>query len=120
MIEFMQESRDNVLGIRATGKLSKEDYDNRLEPKLSSMIERFGKVRALFYMDEAFRGWNLEAAWANTVLDVRHRASFEKVAIVGAPRWEEWCVSLAGIFIAGEMRTFRTHRLREAWDWVRA
>lgn len=120
MIEFMQESSGNVLGIRATGKLSKVDYENRLEPKLSSLIERFGKVRALFHMDEAFQGWDLEAAWANTILDVRHRADFEKIAIVGAPRWEEWCIKLASVFIAGEVRTFRTHQLREAWDWVRA
>lgn len=120
MIEVMSESSGNVLGLQATGKLTKADYKSRLEPRIDSLVERFGKIRALFFMVETFQGWDLEAAWANTVLDIRHRGSFERIAIVGAPIWEEWCVKLAGLLIAGEMRTFRADHLQEAWDWVRA
>jgi hypothetical protein len=63
-------------------------------------------------------GWNLGGAWANTCVDIRHRV--EKVAIVGAPRWEEWCVKLAGLLIAGEVRSFRIDQLQDAWKWLRA
>lgn len=47
-------------------------------------------------MDETCTGWELHAARANTVLDVRHTADVETIADVGAPRWEEWCGRPAG------------------------
>ena len=120
MIEFMHESSGNFLGIRAGGRLTEDDYRSRLVPRLEALIERFGRIRVLFYMDETFRGWGFRSAWANTILDVRHRADFERIAVVGAPAWEVWCLKLAGLLMVGEIRTFSSRRLQEAWDWLRA
>lgn len=120
MIAFMPESEGKVVGVRASGKLTGADYQRVLMPYLESMIDRHGRLRVLFLMDETCTGWDLRAAWANTVLDFRHRDDFEKVAVVGAPRWEEWCVKLAGLLIKGPMRTFPRHHLGDAWHWLRA
>lgn len=118
MLEIMRESRGNILGIRASGTLTLDDYDRVLAPRLDALAREFGTIRALFYMDAGFRGWDAGAAWANTKLDMRHRSDLEKVAIVGAPRWEAWCVRFAGLLMKGELRTFRADALQEAWDWV--
>jgi hypothetical protein len=53
-------------------------------------------------------------------MDFRRRADFEKVAIVGAPPWEEWCLKLAGFLVAGEIRSFRADQLQDAWTWLRS
>ena len=120
MIELMEESEADVLGVRAHGTLTSSDYRQVLAPRLESMLERFGTVRVLVLMDETFKGWDLAGAWANTSMDIRHRADFERVAVVGAPTWEEWCVKLAGLLIAGEVRTFPADRLQDAWEWLRS
>ena len=121
MMEIMDESRDNIVGIRVSGKLTVADYDSVLAPRLDTMVREFGAIRALFYMDADFKGWELSAAWANTKLDIRHRGDLEKVAIVGAPAWEEWCVRLAaGAVMKGELRTLDTEELQLAWDWVKS
>jgi stage II sporulation SpoAA-like protein len=95
MLEVMSESAGNVLGIRARGALTNDDYQRVLVPRLESMLKHTNTIRVLFCMDETFQGWSAKAAWANTCLDVRHRRHFEKIAIVGAKTWEEWCVKLA-------------------------
>lgn len=60
-------------------------------------------------------------AWANTVLDLKHRRDFDKVAMVGAPAWEQWCAKTAAtVLITGELRTFGRDRLSQAWEWLRA
>jgi hypothetical protein len=120
MMEIMNESSGNVIGIRATGMLTTDDYDRVLVPKLAELSQQFETARALFYMDHDFRGWDLSAAWANTKLDFRFRGHLEKVAIVGAPTWEEWCVRVAGLVMKGEMRTFKADQLEDAWNWVRS
>jgi hypothetical protein len=120
MIEFMDETSDNVLGIRFTGKLTEADYEQVLGPRIATATQRFGRVRALIYMDDDFRGWDMKAAWANTKLDFQFRNSLEKVAVVGAPRWEEWCVRVAGLVVRGELRTFPPEQIADAWRWLRS
>lgn len=120
MLEFMNESAGDILGVRGRGKLTADDYTHVLVPRLESILKRFDKVRVLLYVDETFQGWDLGGASANTCLDVRHRTDFQKVAIVGAPVWEEWCAKLASLLINGEIKTFKTDQLQIAWEWLRA
>jgi hypothetical protein len=111
----------NIVSLTASGKLSRADYQRALIPRLESLIEKHGKLRVMFLLDETFRGWDLSAAWDNTCFDFRHRNDFEKVAVVGAPKWEEWCVKwLAYPLFKGELRTFRGRDLDAAWNWIRA
>lgn len=121
MIEFMTESTGNILGIRASGKLSRACYRDVLAPRVQSLLQQFRTLRVLFLMDEAFAGWSPGAAWANTIFDLKHRRDFAKVAMVGAPTWEDWCVKTAAtLLMAGELQTFRRDQLPQAWEWLRA
>lgn len=122
MMEILDESEGRVVGIRGSGKLTLDDYERVLAPRLETMARKFGpERRALFYMESEFKGWELSAAWANTKLDLRHRCDLEKVAIVGAPAWEKWCVKLAaGALMKGELCTFDADQLPEAWEWVKS
>jgi hypothetical protein len=95
VLDFMTEGDGNILGIRATRKLSEKDYQHVLAPRVQTLLEQFHTLRVLFLMDETFQGWSLKAAWANTIFDLKHRRDFEKIAMIGAPKWAEWCVKTA-------------------------
>jgi hypothetical protein len=119
MLELMSESEGDVIAVRARGVLTKDDYQDILIPRLESALDAVDRVRVLFLMDETFRAWNAGAAWINTRLDLRHRRHFDRVAIVGAPTWEQWCVKLANLLIAGKVKTFTRDELSTAWTWLR-
>jgi hypothetical protein len=41
--------------------------------------------------------------------------------MIGAPKWEEWCVkTAAALLMHGKVRTFRPDQLNQAWHWLRA
>jgi hypothetical protein len=121
MIEFLDEGPGDIVGIRAAGKLSDADYRDVLAPRVQLLLKQFRKLKALFVMDETFEGWSLRAAWANTVFDVKHRRDFEKIAIVGAPKWEDRCIKTAAKWLmTGELRTFRRDQLTQAREWLHA
>jgi hypothetical protein len=121
MIDFLPESTENILGVRFTGKLKPHDYREALAPRIESLLERFQTLRVLVLIDEKFDGWTLPAAWANTTFDLKHRRDFDKIAMVGAPKWEEWCVRApATLLMRGKLGTFRRDQLDRAWDWLRA
>ena len=119
MIEFLPESAEDLLGVRFTGTLDRRSYRDILEPHVESLLERHATLRALVLMDESFKRWTISGAWANTVFDLKHRRDFDKIAMVGAPAWEDWCVrALATVLMKGELRTFRRDQLGDAWTWL--
>lgn len=71
-----------------------------------------------FPHEEEFQGWELEAAWDDAKFGLQHRNDFEKVAVVGGPRWVEWGMKLAAVIMCGEVKTFSEEQLEEAWKWV--
>lgn len=118
MIEILPKSAGNILGLRASGTLSDVDYRETLIPLLESLFAKHGKVNILFFMDEAFHGWDLKAAWDDAAYGLKHRADFGKLALVGGPDWVHWCVRLSGFLIKGEIRIFPVDELDQAWTWV--
>ncbi|MGV0716396.1 STAS/SEC14 domain-containing protein [Mycolicibacterium sp. XJ662] len=121
MIEFEATDARDVLVVHARGKLTRADYRDILAPRMQSLLDETDSLRVMFVMDEPFEGWNLGAAWENTLLDIRHRRDFEKVAMVGAPKWEEWCVKVAAaLLMKGQLATFPLDERAQAWKWLRA
>jgi hypothetical protein len=121
VIEVMDESSGNILGIRATGKLTQADYHDVLGPRIELLLGQFRTLSVLFLMAEAFDSWSPGAALANTVLVLKHRRDFAKVAMVGGPKWEEWrAKKAASPLMKCEIRTFRIGQLPEAWAWLGA
>ena len=120
MIEFMPESSGNVVGVKTIGTLTDTDYKDTLIPKLESLFQQYGKLNVLIYMGKDFEGWDLKAAWDDASFGLKHRADFEKLAVVGGPGWVEWCIKLSGFLMKGEIKTFSLDSLDEAWGWIKA
>jgi hypothetical protein len=119
MIEFMPESSGRVLGIRARGKLTDADYKRTLIPELESRFARHEKVAMLLLLDETFQGWDWNAAWDDACFGLKHRADFDRVAVVGGPGWLELCVRIGGFLMKGEIRIFPRDQLQAAWGWIK-
>jgi len=118
MIEIMPESHDNILGARAIGKLTDDDYKNVLIPRMEELAEEHGNARFLFFLDEGFEGWEPEAAWDDAKFGVKLQKGLERMAVVGGPKWVEWGMKLDNYITHTEVKTFPTDELQEAWDWI--
>ncbi len=120
MIEVLPESAGNVLGVKTTGKLTDKNYKETFIPALEKALKEHGKVKALFYMDPDFKGWDLRALWDDAKFGVKHKDDFEKIAVVGGKKWIDWAVKLDSHFIKGKVKTFADSELTQAWEWTRA
>ncbi len=120
MIEIMPESNGSLLAVRAVGILTHADYRDVLVPKVEEIIKQFGSARVLLYLTEACGGWQLHAAWDDASFGIEHRRDFEKVAVVGGPRWVEWAAKVGALLLKGEVKTFAEDDLQEALDWIQS
>lgn len=118
MLQFLSVVDDNTIAIRASGKLTHEDYQSFL-PKLEEKIKTLGKASILLELDN-FSGWELQAAKDDFSFGMKHLDDIERFAVVGDKAWERWMVLMAKPFLsAKKLRYFDHESLQVAWDWLR-
>ena len=118
MIEVMNDLPDNVLGVRATGKVTSADYMQTLVPALEDKLTRFKKARLLYVIGNEFEGYSGGAAWEDAKVGMKHFTSFERVAIVTDIDWIENTARAFGFVFPGEVRVFDDDDLEDARRWV--
>ncbi|PKG77772.1 hypothetical protein CXF80_05285 [Shewanella sp. Actino-trap-3] len=118
MLQFIPVFDGNTIAVRASGKLTLEDYQKFL-PQLETQIKRLGKISLLFEFDN-FSGWDVDAAINDVKFGMKHLSDFDRIAMVGDKSWEHWMVLIAKPFlISSEVRYFNRENLQQAWDWLR-
>lgn len=121
MFEILPKSSNEVLAIRASGKLSADDYEKILIPKLNVLFEEHKRVRLLVDFADDFACWSsAEAAWDDAKIGLEHPNDFEKIALVDAPDWVKWGMKFYCLFFRGEVKAFPRETEEEAWAWVRS
>jgi hypothetical protein len=120
MIKVLPESEGNILVFAAVGKLTDRDYMDVLIPRLDLIILEHGKARLLLDMSYDFQGWEAAALWDDARFGLTHRNDFEKMGVIGGPRWVEWGMKLAAMVVSGEIRSFSPDEREEALDWIKA
>jgi hypothetical protein len=120
MIEIMDKSEGKILAVRLTGKASDDDYKKVFLPALDKLINEHGKVRCVYFMDKDFQGWELGAMWDDAKYGIKHRNDFEKIVVVGGPKWAEWGMKISSHLVSGELKTYPADQLDDAWTWIKA
>ena len=119
MVEIMPESEGNVLVVKATEKLTARDYEEVFIPKINQLIEEHQKVRVVAFLDEKFSGWEIGAAWDDARFGIKHRSDFEKMAVVGGPKWVKWATKISAYFMEGQVAFYGIPDFESAVAWVK-
>ena len=120
MIERMDDVPAGTVGLRASGKLSRADYRDVLEPILREAVGS-GELRLLFVLTD-FEGLE-RGAWIEDVktgleVSVRHHSSWKRFALVTDVDWVAKATRMFAWLIPGEARVFDLDQLEDARAWV--
>ncbi len=116
-LELHYDAGRNVLGVHASGTLTKHDYD-AFVPAVERLIKQNGKMSVLFDMHD-FHGWDAAAMWEDARFGFKHAGDIEKIALVGERKWQELMSSFCEFLTRGEVRYFERSQIEEAWSWLR-
>ncbi len=118
MIDILDQSTGKVFGMRVSGKLAHQDYE-QFVPLLEKLIAEHGGIRCLVEMID-LDGIEPRALWDEIKFDVRHAGQIERCAVVGDRRWEAWMTRLSRpIFFRSELRFFDLAETEKAWEWIK-
>ena len=120
MIEILPESHGNVIGLKASGKVTDQDYKDIIIPKLDSVLSKYGRGNFLYFLSDEFEGFELGAMWDDLKYASGHSDKFDKIALVGGPKWVDWTSKVCGHLVSAEVKTFDGDALGDAWQWLDA
>ena len=115
-IEIEEKSWENILTLRLSGRLTKEDYE-QFVPEIERMIAVHDKVRILVELVD-FHGWTAAAAWEDTKFGMRHFSDIERMAIVGDAAWEKGMALLLKPFTRAKVQYFDATQMAAAKTWL--
>ena len=118
MLELIQEMPENVVAIRASGKVTGEDYDNVFIPAVEEKLKVLEKIRILYHLDEDLSGFTAGAMWDDAKVGIRHLSAFEKMAFVTDAKWIVGAVKVFALVIPCPVKIFSNDQLSDAKVWV--
>jgi hypothetical protein len=114
-IELNEVVEQHLLEVKASGKLSAEDY-HHFEPAVERLIDE-GKIKILFEMHD-FHGWEMGAMWEDIKFATKHCRDVERIAMVGDKKWEKWMATICKPFTLSKIRYFEDGQQDEARKWL--
>ena len=110
-----------TLGFRISGKLTREEYFQLLDP-IREQLERGERVSFLVATAPDFQGLDLGALWEDVkvagTVGLRYRSSWERLAVVTDKDWMRHGIAAFGWLIPGEIRVFDPGELEQAKAWT--
>ena len=121
MIERLRESSDRAFGLKVTGRVTAADVE-AFSPQLEFAIRQRGKRPLGVLADlSAMKSAEWKARWEEIRFLSKYAERIERVAVVGAGKWEDLKAEiLAGtVLIQAETRYFAADDVVHAWHWVK-
>ncbi len=116
MIERIDDLPDGVIGIRAIGEFTIDDYTAVIEPELERLDISHGQLRLLLHLGERFTGFG-EGAWGDLTDEIRH-THFHRGAVVTDDGHIRTGLNVMKWVLHGHVRTFQNFEYVKAVDWV--
>jgi hypothetical protein len=120
MIERIDDVPAGVIGLRASGKLTKDDYVNVMEPALKEAVET-EEARVLFVLPD-FDGLEPEALFEDVKtglgVELKNRSAWKKLAVVSGVDWVAKSMRLFAWAMPGELKVFEMDEMDKAKEWV--
>jgi len=121
MIEPMGTMPEGVIGFRATGDVSGDEYREVLLPAIEDAAER-GEIRLVFAMGPEFEKFDPGALWEDAKVGVRfglgHHSAWKRCALVTDVEWIVKAFHMFAWMTPGEVRTFGLDEVEAAKSWA--
>ena len=116
MLERIEDLHPSVIGYRAIGDFTTEDFTAAIGPELATVRARTGTLRLLLHLGDKFTGFG-EGSWNDLTDGIRH-LHFHKGAVVTDDGGIATGINIVKWTLHGHIRTFQNHEFDLAAHWV--
>ena len=116
VIEAIHDLPSTVIGMRAVGSFTIEDYDAIIEPALQKLAANHEELRLLLFLGPEFTGFG-EGSWGDLTDEIR-QTRFHRGAVVTDDAHIRTGLTVLKWMLHGDVRTFHNDEYTKAAIWV--
>ena len=120
MLQYINDLPSHVVGIRATGEVTKDDMEKVLIPRIDELVARQGEINYLLVLQTDVGNFTLSAWWDDLKLGLKNFTKWNKIAVVTDQKGVEWFSDVFRFFVPGKSKGFALNELDEAVAWISA
>ena len=117
MITIIQEAADNVAAFRASGQVTKDDFENVVLPHVKAKVEVYDELNYLFYLDTKLEEFTAGAWIQDAWLGIKNLTKWNRCAIISDEERIHKFTETFSKVMPGEFKTFTTAQLGVAAKW---
>ncbi|ODV40507.1 hypothetical protein AWV79_07105 [Cupriavidus sp. UYMMa02A] len=118
MIEILEGFPGKVVAVRASGEVTRDDYERVLIPAVDAAMKGHDKIRVYYELGPGFTRMSPGAAWDDLKLGVAHYWHWEAVAVVTDHDWIRRAIDVFCFVVPAHIRTFPDDQAAKARDWI--
>lgn len=118
MIELVKDLPDHVAAFRATGSITGLDYDRVINPRVSEIYKKYGKINYFLELDTELTEYSSCAWFKDAVLGFVYLTEWGRIAVVSRQDRVKKFTNFFGTVLPIRFRGFMMHDLDEAREWV--
>ena len=117
MIQQITDLPKNMVGFRASGEVTKDDFDIVLK-KVEEIVADTGKLNYLLYLETSPANFTIGAWVKDGLLGVQNLTKWNRAAIVSDSEMVKKFTDVFSDIMPGEFRGFEMDDLQHAIDWT--
>jgi hypothetical protein len=120
MLTKLENMPPHVAAFKATGEVTKDDYDKVLVPEIERVDKQHGHIHFLMQMETPAKNFSFGAWFQDAMEGLKHYRGWKKIAIVGDEKLIQKITNIFSAIIPGASKGFSLSQLNEAKQWVAA
>jgi hypothetical protein len=120
MLETLKDLPPGVDGVKATGTISKQDYEAVLVPLMDAARRDGRHLRFLYQVGPEFRGFTPGAAWEDVKIGLQSMRLFDGCAVVSDVGWIRESTRLAAFLMPCPVKVFSVADRQAAAEWLQS
>jgi hypothetical protein len=118
MMHLIDNLPTNMVGFRATGEITENDFTSLVIPQVKAHVEKTGKLNYLLVLDTSVKNFTLGAWLKDALLGIKNLTKWNRAAIVSDSSGVRKFTDIFSVFMPGEFKGFEHEELKEAIDWA--
>lgn len=120
MIQKIENLPANMVGFRASGEVTEDDFKNVVLPQVEQSIAQNGKLNYMLVLDTPISEFTYGAWMYDAWMGVKHLLKWHRAAIVSDSESIKKFTDIFSKFMIGEFKGFDKNQEREAVAWASA
>lgn len=118
MVELLNDFPPYVAAYKATGQVSKEEYENVVMEKINQVAAQYGKINFLVLMATDVSDYSFGSLVDYVKMTFGHFKDWNRLAVVSDAQWVNKVYESLGGLVYGEVKSFKINEYDEARQWI--